>query len=61
MLVTTFGFTLIQNLHIAAKIMSDKKDAKSLHGQICIGMLTVQEIHAKIDQKDIPFEIKKPT
>jgi Kef-type K+ transport system membrane component KefB/CheY-like chemotaxis protein len=58
-IVNFFGFTIIQSLYIAValtfsstviavKIMSDKKDTKSLYGQICIGMLIVQDILAII-------------
>jgi Kef-type K+ transport system membrane component KefB/Trk K+ transport system NAD-binding subunit len=59
LLVSLFGFTLIQSLYIAValtfsstviavKIMSDKKDTKSLYGQICIGILIVQDVLAII-------------
>ncbi len=57
LLVNLFDFTFIQSLYIAValtfsstviavKIMSEKKDTKSLYGQICIGMLIVQDILA---------------
>jgi Kef-type K+ transport system membrane component KefB/Trk K+ transport system NAD-binding subunit len=56
-LVSLFDFNLVQSLYIAValtfsstviavKIMSDKKDTKSLYGQICIGMLIVQDVLA---------------
>lgn len=59
LIVTAFGFTVIQSVYlavaltfsstvIAVKIMSDKKDTQSHYGQICIGILIVQDILAII-------------
>ena len=56
-IVKMFGFTTIQSVYlavaltfsstvIAVKLMSDKKDTNSLYGQICIGILIVQDILA---------------
>ncbi len=58
-IVKMFGFTTIQSVYlaialtfsstvIAVKLMSDKKDTNSLYGQICIGILIVQDILAII-------------
>lgn len=57
LIVKLFGFTTIQSIYlaialtfsstvIAVKIMSDKKDTKSFYGQICIGILIVQDVLA---------------
>jgi len=58
-IVQLFGFTTIQSVYlavaltfsstvIAVKLMSDKKDTNSFYGQICIGILIVQDILAII-------------
>jgi Kef-type K+ transport system membrane component KefB/Trk K+ transport system NAD-binding subunit len=58
-IIRMFDFTMIQSVYlavaltfsstvIAVKLMSDKKDTKSLYGQICIGILIVQDILAII-------------
>jgi len=54
-----FGFSVIQSVYIAVvllfsstvisvKLLSDKKDTKSLYGQICIGILIIQDVIAII-------------
>jgi len=58
-IVKLFGFTTIQSIYlavaltfsstvIAVKLMSDKRDTHSFYGQICIGILIVQDILAII-------------
>jgi Kef-type K+ transport system membrane component KefB len=58
-MIYLFGFSLIQSIYlavtisfsstvIAVKLMSDKKDTNSFYGQICIGVLIVQDVLAII-------------
>jgi len=58
-LVRLFGFTTIQSIYlavaltfsstvIAVKLLSDKRDTNSHYGQICIGVLIVQDVLAII-------------
>lgn len=57
LMANLFGFDLIESIYIAialsfsstviaVKLMSDKKDTNSLYGQICIGILIVQDVLA---------------
>ena len=56
-LIRLFGFTSLQSVYLAialtfsstvlaVKLLSEKKDTNSLYGQICIGILIVQDIVA---------------